>query len=216
MKATKKLLIFGAGHGGQELLKVVVEDINKVSNSWEVLGFIDNDPGKKGSEIFGCPVLGDKYDGDCKDVYGACAIMNNGIREKIINKEILAKGLKLASFIHPSVIMANDFIYQEGLIVYPGVKVSYDVKLGQGIMVNYNCVLGHGLEAGNYTYFGPSATIAGSCKIGHSCTIGAGSSMLQGTSVGNNSIVAIGTTLISNVGDNKRLINIPRNMETPK
>ena len=37
-----KLLIFSAGQGGKELLFVIIEDINRINNCWNVLGFVDD------------------------------------------------------------------------------------------------------------------------------------------------------------------------------
>ena len=212
----KKIIIFGSGECGKEISEVVIKDINKESPCWELMGFIDNDTSKKGSFVSGRPVLGDRYDGDPSGVYGICAIMDNQIREKVIRDEIIGKGFELASLIHPLTVRVNDFVYDNGAVVYPGTKISCNVRLGKGCIVNYNCVLGHDLEVGDFTYFGPTATVAGCCQVGNSCTIGAGANLLQGVSVGDRTTVAIGTTLFDSVGENQQVVEMPRIFVTPK
>jgi sugar O-acyltransferase (sialic acid O-acetyltransferase NeuD family) len=215
-KKSKKILIFGAGQGSQELLRIIIEDINRISLSWEVIGFIDKDISKKGAIISGYSVIGTKYDGATNDIFGICGVMNNEIREKITNEEIIGNGLKLATLIHPSVIKASDFIPSAGLIVYPGSQISYNVRTGKGVYVNYNCVLGHDLVVDDYAYIGPSVTIPGGCKIGRLCVLGAGVNLLQGISVGDHSTIGIGTTLFRDIGKNKLVMDLPRYMESDK
>ena len=211
-----KIIIFGTGEGSQELLKVIIDDINRMKPSWEIIGFIDKDLSNKGEKIYGYPVLGTDYDGDTDNIYGVCGVMDNELRKKIIHEEILGKGFRLASLIHPSIVQVPDFIHDSGVIMYPGSNISYNVKIGKGVTVNYNCVLGHDLVIDDYTYIGPSVTIAGQCTIGELCTIGAGSTLLQGVSIGNYSTVGIGTTIINNIDQNIHIIDFPRKIESKK
>jgi|TARA_B100000315_G_scaffold255216_1_gene298051 sugar O-acyltransferase (sialic acid O-acetyltransferase NeuD family) len=212
----KKIIIFGSGECGKEILEVVLNDINRDSPCWELIGFIDSDLSKAGGSVSGYPVLGDRYNGDSTEIYGICAIMDNKIRERVIQNEIIGNGFQLTSLIHPRTVKVNDFVHDKGVVVYPGTKISYNVRLGKGSIVNYNCVLGHDLSIGDFTYFGPTVTIAGCCQVGRSCTIGAGANLLQGVSVGDRTTVGIGTTLIKSVGGNKQVIDIPRSITTKK
>ena len=215
-KNIKKILLFGAGEGSQELLRIIIDDINKISYSWKVIGFIDKDLSKRGAIVSGVPVIGDKYDQAPDNIYGICGVMNNEIRKKITEEEIIGKGFSLATLVHPSVIKTADFIPSPGLVVYPGSHISYNVRLGKGVFVNYNCLLGHDLAVGDYTFFGPSATIPGGCKIGKLCTIGAGVNLLQGISIGDGSTIGIGTTLFKDIGENKLVMDLPRHIENDK
>ena len=70
----KNLIIFGAGGFGRETAWAV-ERINKISPTWNLLGFMDDDDTIQGTEINSYPVLGklrevDKY----PDVYFVCAV----------------------------------------------------------------------------------------------------------------------------------------------
>jgi len=51
----KKVVIYGAGYRGSTVLK---EIRNNTSYRFLPLGFIDDDPGKKGKILHGCPILG--------------------------------------------------------------------------------------------------------------------------------------------------------------
>src|SRR4030042_2394343 len=57
----KKVVIYGAGYRGSTVLK---EIRNNTSYIFLPLGFIDDDPGKKGKILHGCPILGSFNDLD--------------------------------------------------------------------------------------------------------------------------------------------------------
>ena len=52
----KKVLIIGAGAAGEKILREIIENYQL---PYKVVGFIDDDPDKKGRSIHGTPVLGD-------------------------------------------------------------------------------------------------------------------------------------------------------------
>ena len=102
----KNLIIFGAGEGSEELLKILIEDINASLPTWKVLGFKDKNTKNDSSELFGYPVLKNEYDKISGEIYGICSVMENKIRHKIIKEEIINKGYILTSLIHPSANLA--------------------------------------------------------------------------------------------------------------
>ena len=51
------LVIFGAGGYGREV-RQVVEDINADRSTWNLLGFLDDDPANHGGALLDLPVLG--------------------------------------------------------------------------------------------------------------------------------------------------------------
>lgn len=51
----KKVLIIGAGAAGEKILREIIENYQL---HYKVIGFVDDDPGKKGRSIHGVPILG--------------------------------------------------------------------------------------------------------------------------------------------------------------
>ena len=212
----KKIVIFGAGEGSVEILKVVIEDINLFKPSWEFIGFVDGKKSIQNQTIHGYPVFGSVNEIEAKNLYGACGVMDNMIRKKIIFDEIMANQIKLATLIHPSVTKTSDLAYNEGLIIFPGCRMSYNVKFGMGVIINYNCVLCHDQVIKDFTKICPTVTIAGQCTIGESCTIGASATLIQGVLVDDNATVGIGSTVIKNVDKNIQIMDLPRKFESKK
>ena len=205
----KKLIIFGAGEGSEEVLKILIEDINSISPTWEVLGFKDIKENKK-SELFGYPILMNEYDSIATEVYGICSVMDNDLRHKIIDQEIISKGYNLTSLIHPSVEKVKDFKHGDGLVIFPGTMISYGVEVGAGVYLNYNSIIGHNVTINNYTFVAPSATINARCNIGSKCIIGSGATIAPGVSIGSNSVIGLGSSLFGDVPDNMSVVDYPK------
>ena len=199
----KKLLIFGAGTGGAEAYKIIVEDINKTVPTFDFLGFVDTDPDLHGKTIFGYPVhVGNYPDIGREEICAAVCLMDNKIRRKVIELEIEGKGLILTDLIHPSVIRPDDFSIPSGFIAFPGVKINHSTQIGKGVIAHYNTIIGHDVEIGDYVFLGPSTTVCSLSKIGEMTTLGAAATLIPGSSVGKNVSIGAGGTVFSPVADN--------------
>ena len=209
MKNYKKIFIFSAGPGSRDLLRLIY-DINDNLPIWEVLGYVDNDPELIGQKIDGYPVY--KYERlpASKNYYGICGAMDPKLRREIVCREIKTKGYMLPTLIHPTTVKSNDFIAGCGSIIFSGVHISYNVKIGKCVLVSFNTDLGHDLRVGEYTSIMPSATIAGKCSIGEGCVIGSGATFHQGVKVGKGSTIGIGTTIIKDIPEKTSVADFSR------
>jgi sugar O-acyltransferase (sialic acid O-acetyltransferase NeuD family) len=206
---TKKIFIFGAGSYGRVLLRDIY-DINDKEPTWEVLGYVDNDPELIDNIIDGYLVYKHENLPQSNDYYGICGVGDPKIRKKIVCTEIEPKGYTLPTIIHPTVIKSSDFIAGAGCVIRSGVTIHFDVQLGKCVWLDCNILLGHGGRLGEYASMFPSSTITGDCTIGRNSIIGAGCTLHQGVKVGNDSLVGIGTTIINDVPDNTSVTDFPR------
>jgi len=207
----KKLLLYTAGSASREVL-LAVQQLNERQPTWEVLGFVDEDPRIIGTEVDGYPVFGLDHNERGKDVYGICCVMDPKVRKRIVEEQIEGKGLALASIIHPSVVIPKDFEAGPGTVIMPSVNISFDVKLGKGVFVLWNVLLGHNLRAADYVTVLSSANITGGCSIGDRAIIGAGATINVNVSIGKDCLIGLGTTVFRNVGDNKSVVALPRQL----
>jgi len=218
----KKILIFGAGDGSREILRILINDINAITPTWEVLGFVDDvwidyhcpeiNKSEKGADavIDGYSIFGLKYFNNSNNIYGICGIMSPCLREKVITAEIEGRGFQLASIVHPNAIIADDFIENLGIVIYPNVSISYNVGVGRGVFINYNSVIGHDVTIGNYTTISPSSTINARSCIGNNCSIGSGATLIPNIKVEDNALVGAGSTIFSKVKTGTSVTDFPR------
>ena len=205
----KKLFIFGAGSAGKDILQIIFQ-VNQVKLTWEVVGFVDSDPKLAKKEILGIPIF--KYDdlSISNNYYGICGVMDCELKKRIVNNEIRKKKYKLATIIHPDVMQPSDLKIGPGSVLFSGVKISYNVKIGKCTWIDVNTLLGHDLMVDNYISIMPSAIISGNCKIGSESIIGAGAIIHQNISIGKKCLVGIGTTIIKNIPDNTSITDFQR------
>ena len=207
----KKIFIFGAGSGSQEVL-LAIEQINQLTPTWEVLGFIEKSPELIGTEINGYSVYS-LENIDLKPitpVHGVCGVLDSKIRQRIIKEEIEGNNISLATIIHPSSVVPKGCLIGKGSIIMPFVKISYDVIIGKGVFVLWNSLLGHNLRVDDYSTILSSANITGGCSIGERTIIGAGATININVTIGNDCIVGVGTTVLRNVENNKTIVSLPR------
>ena len=80
-KKLKKLVIFGAGSSGNEI-KLLVDEINDKSNTWEIIGFIDKNQKLIGKKIKGIKVYKEISEFKNQEINWVCSIMNPKIKKK--------------------------------------------------------------------------------------------------------------------------------------
>ena len=213
----KDIYIFSAGPGGRDVFQLII-DINKNKSEWNLRGFVDTDSkliGKSfdGLEIF-CPA--DLKELDLSNSYGVCGVLDPDIREKIILNEILPLNLKVPSLVHPSSVIANDFISQDGLLVFSGVNISYNVTISEYVLISFNCLVGHDGDIGSFSSLLPTSVMDGKCQIGQKVIIGSGAILHPGVTVGSNSTIGIGTVLLDKVPENVTIAQLPRTVKLKK
>ena len=102
----KKIVIVGAKGMGKSTLWTIM-DINKVSNAFDVVGFLDDDKKLYGKKINGYPILGGiNWLSNKKKIGCVVAIGDSKIRERVV-KKLKNFNVSFPSIIHPSVICLN-------------------------------------------------------------------------------------------------------------
>ena len=199
MKETRKLVIIGAGGFGAEALWLA-EDMNRSGNTdidWDILGFADDNPERKGEVFHGLPVLGTTK-ALCRElgneIYFHSAVGPNANRKRLAAM-LHERNVKLATLVHPSVIFHRTAKVGEGSFIGAGSVVAPEAKIGNSVIINTLAGIGHDSIIGDFVNICPGAKVNGECKIdelaflGSNCSIQPGKTVGQGATVGANSFV---------------------------
>jgi len=205
----KKILIFSAGSAGREVYQLI-SSINKNSQIWEVIGYVDNDKSKVGKTIDDLNVYSNANKPKNKDIYAICGIMNGSLRKKIFIEEIIKDSYKLENLIHPTVEKPKCLDIGLGNIIFGNVHISFDVKIKNFSIISNYSDLGHNLIAHDYLTVMPSVVIGGNCEIGEQSLIGSGAMIHQGLKIGSNCKIGMGTLITSEVKKNTSVVDHPR------
>lgn len=191
-----KSIIIGAGTYGEVYLAYLQEA------GVDIVGFLDDDPKRKGQEVRGVPVLGPvsmlnslKDTDEVEAVY--CPLGNNKLRVKFLS---MARdlGYETPNYIHPSVIISPNVTIGNGVYILLGttimphtvikdyVMISMGVHLAhhnileEGVFLSTGCNFGASIHAHKYAYCGISSTImTGLHELGEDCLIGAGAVVIR-------------------------------------
>ena len=214
----KKIIIFGAGSGGKEVLNIVIKDINKLrgNEQFEVLGFVDKKLEQYGEDfdnsqfkICDLPLINISSITSDSHIFGVCDVMRPKIKKEIVDEEIIGNDIQLATLVHPNTFVSSSANIGRGSVVNPFSSISYDVSVGKCAKLNFGSHIGHNTVVGDFTFVGPSATIAGNCTIGDLCIIGAGATIIDGIKVPNNTIIGAGSVVTQNIEKSGTYIGNP-------
>ena len=205
----KDLVIIGTGGVGRETA-LIVEEINKVKQEWNILGFIDDNKDLIGKEIMGYKVIGDRsyLNNFEKEVYVIIAISNYSMKEGLV-EYLTNKNIKYATFIHPSVKINDTIEIGQGSIVYPGVIMTVNIKVGNHVIISPKCGIGHDTLIEDYVTLLWNVNVSGAERIRQGATLGSGSTIIQGLEIGRNSFVGAGAVVIRDVEENKTAVGVP-------
>lgn len=203
----QKLLIIGAGNIGG----FISYNINSFGN-YELLGFLDDDTTKIGTEIYGSKVLGNIASIDEHILaYGIAVVIgigNPNAKSKIASF-LSGKQLYYPNFIANNVWMSEKVALGKGVIIYPGTSINYETLIDDFSIINMNCAIGHNCTLGKFTTLAPGVNLGGFTEIGAQSDIGIGATTKQGISIGENVQVGGQTMIIQNVGSNNVVVGNP-------
>ena len=167
--------------------------------NFQVKGFIDNDPKKKGKTFLGYPIFGgfEVIDNiNDEDTFFINLITGSTKTRYETSKTLASKGCKFTNFIHPNIDLTmtklgtGNYI-QEGVIlqanvqignnssIHMGSLISHEDKIGNSVFIAHGCSISGSVTIGDGTFIGTHATIIPRLNIGNWATIGAGAVVLK-------------------------------------
>ena len=207
----ENLIIVGAG-GFSGSIAAAVEDINRWERRWNLLGFIDDDPARRGQQPFGYPILdvvssASPYS-TCRFVIGVASHRNRRARHAIVER----MGLPIehfATIVHPTVSVHATASLGPGTVILQGTVVNHGVSVGNHTLVSEQCSLGHDSAIGDFATIAPGAIVSGCAKIGAGAYLGAGSRILENLTIGDYALVGIGGVVVRDVAENVTVFGNP-------
>lgn len=174
----KNIVIIGAGDLGKEVVWLI-EDINKRSPTYVILGFLDDDREKLGGEFYGYRVLGGTEQleeiGGRAPLSAVIAIQDGGVRRKIVEAH---KGFDdWESVVHPTAVIAGSSPVGTGSVVFPQVTVSVDTRLGKFDLLYIHATVCNDCRIGDYVSVMAGASVSERAEIGDECFLAAGSTV---------------------------------------
>lgn len=200
------IVIIGASGFGREVAWII-ERINRVRPTWNLLGFIDDNESIIGTKINGYDVLCSTKD-ICKfkNSYFVCAIGSSKSRKHIIET---IGNLNYATLIDPSVELSGLIEVGEGTIICAHTILTVNIIIGKHVIINLDCTVGHDAVLEDFVTVYPSVNISGNSKYGECVELGTGSQIIQGKSVGKGTIVGAGSVVVKDLPEECTAVGAP-------
>ena len=129
------LVIIGAGGHGRELFDVIAA-INEHEPTWNVLGFVDDDPQHMDRvDRIGSQVLGDLDWLDGTPYAFALGIGSSSVRRDLALR-LTAAGSAPRRFVHPGAHLGSDVRLGDGVVVFDRCTITTNVEIGAHTHLN--------------------------------------------------------------------------------
>src|SRR5690606_15703789 len=117
----KKLFIIGCGNVGG----FIVHNFDELKESYEIVGFLDDDVEKIGREFFGYMVLGNlSFLNDPIDNIAVMVCIANPAARMLVVERLTSLKLEFPTYISKSSWISSHVSIGEGSIIYPGVSIN--------------------------------------------------------------------------------------------
>jgi sugar O-acyltransferase (sialic acid O-acetyltransferase NeuD family) len=203
------LIVYGSGGMAREVVELVT-DINDVSPTWRILGYIDDIKGDSSELVNGYPLLGTWE--ILKDVPGRphviIAVGSPSDKEIIFNR-IRDFDIRFPTLIHPSARVARNAQIGEGSIIGIDCIVSTGVTIGNHVFLNMRTIVGHDAVIMDFSSCLVGCIIAGGVVVKDSALLGSGCIIMEKKTIGCKSKVSMGSVVSFDVEDHHVVMSRP-------
>jgi acetyltransferase-like isoleucine patch superfamily enzyme len=201
----KKLVMYGAAH---PFALKTLHAINATTQTWECLGFLDDDPSKHGQDILGYSVLGGRsllatLSAE-SDVYFFNNVMGHWSRRREITALLESHSCQIASLVDPRIDVI-DLQHGKGVFVGAFAHFGASARLGDFTVVMQAAVLGDDTRLGSNVFVANLASIGSRTVVGDDTFVGPSSVTLIDRVVGKRVVIGAGAIVTKDVADDARL-----------
>lgn len=197
----KDLVIIGCGGLGREVNQYV-NDINAVDLTYNILGFIDDNPALWDETVNGVKVLGGTETLQAmrrkRNLHAFCAIATPHVK---VNKYSLMKEFKIkpVTLVHPTAYITSSVTLGDNVLVAPFCVLTTNIKIGHCVHINPQCGIGHDTVIGDYTTVYWNVNVSGAVRIGVMCELGSQTVVKQQLTLDNGVITGAGAVVTKDV-----------------
>jgi sugar O-acyltransferase (sialic acid O-acetyltransferase NeuD family) len=187
----RPLILLGVGPHVREMAEIV-ERINQVSPTWQLLGFITEEAQLRDEDWNGYPLLGgpdaiDRY----SDAYFALESEWWQIERLPLER--------CATLIDPSSFVSRSVQIGKGCLVYPGCFIGFRARLGDFVVCLGGSTINHDNVIGSRVMLASRVTLAGEVHVDERVYLGQGCNVRQKIRIGSHSLIGMGSVVVKDV-----------------
>jgi len=205
----KKIVVYGSGGFAREVVHLI-ENINEQEETWEVLGYVDDNVANHGEVINDLPVLGGvDWIKEQDSIAVAMGIGSPNAKKAIAENLSELSNVTYPNLIHPSVKFSRFNSIGRGNVICEGSILTTNIDIKEFVTINLNCTIGHDTIVGSYTTILPNASVSGSVVFEERVDFGTNATIIQGIKVGEGTVVGAGAVVVKDLPANCTAVGMP-------
>jgi sugar O-acyltransferase (sialic acid O-acetyltransferase NeuD family) len=197
----RDLLLIGAGGFARETAEAV-RAVNSAQPTWELLGFLDDDPQRRGALVDGLPVLAGidaVHDHPEAQIVICTGRPTNYVSRPRIAERLALDDERYATVIHPTATLGSTCRVGAGSVLLAHVDLTADAAIGRHVAVMPQVVLTHDARVEDYATLGSGVRVGGGCRVGQGAYIGAGVCIREGLTIGERAMIGMSAVVTCDV-----------------
>lgn len=200
------LVVIGAGNPG--VLKLLF------GMPWmKLLGFVDDDVAKLGTQFFGHPILGTRE--YLREGLPPAAKLFNNVYGSMKSRQAVHAMLVEYGVAERLISLVDATVNTSLCTLGTGVMVEQNVSLDAFVVIGSHCAvkrsasIGHESTLEDFCFVGPGATVCGRVMVKKGTYIGAGSVVRDGVRIGERCVVGAGAVVVKDLEDGVVVVGNP-------
>jgi sugar O-acyltransferase (sialic acid O-acetyltransferase NeuD family) len=195
------LVLIGASGFARETAEAV-HALNAVRSTWNLLGYLDDDPSRHGTQVDGLPVLGPIE--SAHDRPAARFVVCTGRPDNYVSRRLIVERLGLdedryATIVHPTATLGRTCSVGAGSVLLAHVDLTAKVTVGRHVAIMPQVVLTHDCEIEDWATLGSGVRIGGGCRVGAGAYVGAGACLREARTIGSLAMIGMSSVVTTDV-----------------
>lgn len=207
---TRSLIVLGAGRSAGAIADTVAA-LNAISAQWHLAGFLDDDELKRGTSLFGAPILGtidSAREHDAMFIIGVASYLRPFGRADIASRLNLPRE-RFATLIHPLASVSPHASVGMGVLILQYAVINDTATIRDHAYLAPFVFVGHHAEVGAGATMAARSSIHGAARLGACAYAGSHSAVKDGITIGEGAVLGMGSVVVRDVPPRVTVVGNP-------
>ena len=210
---TKEVIVIGIGGYSANLVDTMRDENAAVGREvWRPVGFLDDEPSRRGGSYYGLPVLGGLHEaGRFGDAFFINAI--GSTKSATLKPQLIGRtGVPLDRFVtlrHPSAYVSSSATLGPGTAIAQHCVVMANAVVGMHVKTLPLATISYGATIGDYSTIAGGAVVASDVRIGRCVYVGANAAIRECITIGDDVVLGMGAMVAQDIPSGTVAVGIP-------